>query len=573
MAVATLLYWVSVLRYVPIEPRCLITSRLLHSDHVEQDPTGEVVLSIIVTSCTASAVALFIAHPHLYDAGSRLQFWAKCYTYMSFALVFVVSVDITIGCSSWTLPSWFRVPLQMASLVLFVLNHAMMVWCAFLKLRCLAVVAPIVVRIGEMSGKLLFVLHPLISINFVFGQTAFLRYSRQGLGLVWMFTTMFFYSIVVLVLSFSAKSALNEASYADVDDESASALRNAARWTRIAMIVTTVSGITSSLIPGFRLIGAFGGETQTPLRIYRVVTHLDVVHNVFASLLSGLGDSLGNHRSTYHLDNVVASVHAQRRREIEERLSKAVRASTGSAVTIAALMDGANPNDILREAVSRFRCVSWETLRQRPDIIIAGRPLDGVRPSRNDLYSLSQPCQFGDCDGFFSHSWRDDGEQKWEALRSWCERFLRLEGRYPRLWLDKVCLNQLDFATDLQCLPVFLAACNTIIVASGPTYPSRMWCCMELLVHRAMIVNDPSRRLPELLLFPDGAEYLERQRLTWAEFCVGNCDCFDQEDKRRFLGIVNRYPGGSEGLNTFIRNMFADLLQSPKGSYDFNERI
>jgi hypothetical protein len=451
----------------------------------------------------------------------------------------------------------------------------MMVWCAFLKLRCLAVVAPIVVRIGEMSGKLLFVLHQLTPISFVFGQTAFTRYGGRVLGFVWMFTTMFFYSIVVLVISFSAKSALNEATYSDVDDESASALRSAARWTRIAIIVTTVSGITSSLIPGLRLIGAFGGETQTPLMIYHVVLKLDLVVNVFASLLlSGmLGGFPGDRRSSIHMHNVVASVHAHRRREIEERLSKGVGASTGSALTVAALMDGANPEDILRQAVSRFRCISWETLRQRPDIIIAGGLLDGVGPFGNDLYSLSQPCQIGTCDAFFSHSWRDSGEQKWEALRSWCERFLRLEGRYPLLWLDKVCINQTDIATDLQCLPVFLAACNTLLVASGPTYPTRLWCCMELLIYRAMLVSKANRRLPELLLLADDSEQLERQRQTWGEFCVGNCDCFNPEDKRRFLRVVDQYPGGSEGFNKFIHDMAADLFSSRDDNDNFTERI
>jgi hypothetical protein len=96
---------------------------------------------------------------------------------------------------------------------------------------------------------------------------------------------------------------------------------------------------------------------------------------------------------------------------------------------------------------------------------------------------------------------------------------------------------------------------------------------MELLIYRAMLVSKASRRLPDLLLLADDSEQLERQRQTWGKFCVGNCDCFNPEDKRRFLRVVDQYPGGSEGFNKFIHDMAADLFLSRDDNDNFTERI
>jgi len=300
---------------------------------------------------------------------------------------------------------------------------------------------------------------------------------------------------------------------------------------------------------------------------------LSVMTNEVASaLLSGLLFDLdGESRNSMSIAVGAMCVHAQRRREIETRLGKVVGLSTGTALTIASLMDGADPHDCLREAASRFRCIRWDVLAKLPGIIISGGPLDGLESLGNDLYSLSEPCQLGACDFFFSHSWHDDARQKWEALESVCENFMLSEGRYPRLWLDKVCINQFDIAKDLQCLPVFISACNTIVVATGPTYPTRLWCCVELLVYRAMITSDASRRPPKMVILGDSDEERELRRQAWCDFDVDTCNCFNQEDKNRFLRVVAQYPGGSAGFNQFIREIVAGLELSIKSSYDFTE--
>merc|ERR1711874_570155 len=115
--------------------------------------------------------------------------------------------------------------------------------------------------------------------------------------------------------------------------------------------------------------------------------------------------------------------------------------------------------------------------------MIGGGPLDGVGRGKDDLYLHSVQCRVGECDAFLSHSWHDNGQQKWKALSAWCNEFQDGKTQSPRLWLDKICINQSDIGADLQCLPIFLAGCNLLVFISGPSYTTRLWCCTELFVY------------------------------------------------------------------------------------------
>merc|ERR1712232_1249594 len=124
------------------------------------------------------------------------------------------------------------------------------------------------------------------------------------------------------------------------------------------------------------------------------------------------------------------------------------------------------------------------------DIVFGGGPLDVVGAGRSDLHALATRCRVGECDAFLSHSWHDDAELKWSALEAWCEESRNAYGRSPNLWLDKVCVDQTDIDTDLKCLPIFLAACNLVLVISGLTYTSRLWCCVEIFCDVTMHRED-----------------------------------------------------------------------------------
>eukprot|EP00929_Paragymnodinium_shiwhaense_P054382 TRINITY_DN27249_c0_g1_i1.p1 TRINITY_DN27249_c0_g1~~TRINITY_DN27249_c0_g1_i1.p1 ORF type:complete len:270 (-),score=15.07 TRINITY_DN27249_c0_g1_i1:563-1324(-) len=171
-------------------------------------------------------------------------------------------------------------------------------------------------------------------------------------------------------------------------------------------------------------------------------------------------------------------VEAARRRKVIFTLKEAARAVTGPSVSLAALFEGRDPDDLLEAAVKRFRCVSWETLQSHPYLILGGGPLDGAIVT-NDLYNLSEPCRLSRCDAFFSHSWHDDPGQKWRSLSEWCHEFSEAHGRAPYLWFDKVCVDQSNIQTDLQCLPIFLAGCNSLLVSCGRTYTTRRAVCVH----------------------------------------------------------------------------------------------
>ena len=52
-------------------------------------------------------------------------------------------------------------------------------------------------------------------------------------------------------------------------------------------------------------------------------------------------------------------------------------------------------------------------------------------------------------------------EEKWVALQEWREDFKKQHnGREPKMWIDKYCIDQDNIEESLACLPVLLAGCN-----------------------------------------------------------------------------------------------------------------
>lgn len=171
------------------------------------------------------------------------------------------------------------------------------------------------------------------------------------------------------------------------------------------------------------------------------------------------------------------------------------------------------------------------------------------------------PCCVGQCDAFLSHSWHDDGSQKWAALSGWAEEFERVNKRSPRLWLDKVCIDQRNINADLQCLPVFLAGCNLLLVVSGSTYTSRQWCCVELFVYVTILEEDESRLAPIVLTIGSDDNEHERVRNSFRTFDATACECFAEEDKKRMLAVVECCPGGVQGFNSHVRVLATQLFR------------
>jgi hypothetical protein len=190
---------------------------------------------------------------------------------------------------------------------------------------------------------------------------------------------------------------------------------------------------------------------------------------------------------------------------------------SGPAVTLAGLFEGQDPQVLVAVAVSRFLCISWDVLLTMPKIIVGGGPLDVVGKGRADLHNVSEPCHIGECDAFFN-SWHDNAQQKWETLSNWSWEFERNNTHSPRLWLDKVCIDQKNINADLQCLPIFLAACNILLVISGRSDTSRLWFCVELFVYVQMLVDDNTLKAPNVLTIGANDEERALVREGWTTF-------------------------------------------------------
>lgn len=294
--------------------------------------------------------------------------------------------------------------------------------------------------------------------------------------------------------------------------------------------------------------------------MYELTAALDLVSDAALALVCAgyLGPTEGDSQIFKELSDVLKE---RRHREILKRLRDAAGASSGPACTLAALFEGVDEETLLTTAISRFRCISWDVLRAHPELVIGAEALDGSHPKTN-LYDLSEPCEIAHCDAFWSHSWHDNGEQKWAALQAWCETFVQVNGRPPVLWFDKVCIDQTDIQRDLQCLPIFLAGCNNLLITCGETYTRRLWCCVELFVYMNMRAGDESRGNPLVLLLGQDDEERAQVVAGWLNFDITQCDCFQASDKDRILGVIDHYAGGATAFNKAIRDFATDVVQS-----------
>lgn len=127
-------------------------------------------------------------------------------------------------------------------------------------------------------------------------------------------------------------------------------------------------------------------------------------------------------------------------------------------------------------------------------------------------------------------------------------------------------MYQKNINADLQCLPIFLAACNLLLVISGSTYTSRLWCCVELFVYVNMHMEDDSREVPIIITI--GADDDERAhvRNSWMNFDVATCECAKEQDKRRMLAVIERHAEGVQGFNVHVNVLAANILGVTLGS-------
>jgi len=215
---------------------------------------------------------------------------------------------------------------------------------------------------------------------------------------------------------------------------------------------------------------------------------------------------------------------------------------------------------------------------QRPDATIrrAKAALRGVQVSdltladlcpstvaeREAAYSRSRPAKLGEVDAFVCHSWHDPPRACFLALRMWAAGFRAQHGREPVVWLDVACLPREGSAYDLANLPLFLAACNRMVVLRGPTVFARLWCALEIFTWGHVCPGKPLVLAP----LPGFERTAHSEDVT--EFDAWQCMCRAEADRVHLLLCFEAAGGTRAVFNQRMREQLkraavdADVAQA-----------
>jgi hypothetical protein len=158
----------------------------------------------------------------------------------------------------------------------------------------------------------------------------------------------------------------------------------------------------------------------------------------------------------------------------------------------------------------------------------------------------------------------DDSDAQYDAVQQWAlERPTPpSENSSPTslIWIDRACLDTDDINTSLACLPVFLAGCRRLLVLAGETYPSRLWCAMEIFVFVRMKGKHDEIDV-RLILGPDkGAESAEKIKARLLRFDANKAECTLNEDRQRLLAAVESTYGTPKPFNKIVRDLLAEKV-------------
>ena len=113
------------------------------------------------------------------------------------------------------------------------------------------------------------------------------------------------------------------------------------------------------------------------------------------------------------------------------------RSMDQEAAAVAALVGGKDAAQVMAMATDRFTALALSRLNA-----------DDLKSNQDTgLNTRIERAQLGEVTAFMSHSWRDDGEQKYAMLRKWSATI----GEGATIWLDKVSRMRQILHT---CLPV-----------------------------------------------------------------------------------------------------------------------
>ena len=178
-----------------------------------------------------------------------------------------------------------------------------------------------------------------------------------------------------------------------------------------------------------------------------------------------------------------------------------------------------------------------------------------VRGKKTFCIARPSPPFLGQCDAFISHSWSDDGKEKFAAIKKWATDFEKANGRLPTMWLDKACINQADIQSDLLCLPVFLSGCDELLIVAGPTYITRLWCVMEVFVFLTM-----GGSIGRITIIPINLGSVQEAKSTFKNADVSRSQCHHEAERQKMLAIIEKGFGNFDVFNSIIRHVFSERM-------------
>ena len=239
------------------------------------------------------------------------------------------------------------------------------------------------------------------------------------------------------------------------------------------------------------------------------------------------------------------------------------------AAAIAAIVGKGDATKLLEEAAALFRALPFESLHAAD--LLSNKP--ATKPARCSsnatpeqqpdsiapLHERTVKLSLGECQSFFSHSWSDDGAQKYASLSSWAAEYAAAHGgRQPMMWLDKACIDQQKIEASLSCLPIYLAGCQTFLIVAGPTYTSRLWCLLECFTYIKMGGDRSQVQMRAL-----EGEDVER---ALANTDASKANCFIDRDRQHLLAIIETGFGDASRFNRVLRDIFASKSGGSTGS-------
>lgn len=188
--------------------------------------------------------------------------------------------------------------------------------------------------------------------------------------------------------------------------------------------------------------------------------------------------------------------------------------------------------DLLKLAKRNLCCIDWHSMSLE---VLSGSSQCGRVTGDS---SLSRPLRAGEkIDFFVSHSWHDPALQKWQRLQELAEVFHNEKGRYPTLWLDKVCIDQSNIADGLRVLPITVAASKKVVALVGETYPQRLWCAWELFTVFAFAEEKVA--CSRVQLSPLASTSNDSSLAALRAFEVAQAHCYDPNEEARLRGIID----------------------------------